>query len=188
MVMLKNDAHRYGAISQSLHWLIACCLAGMLAMGFLMDEVSGELKPWLIGVHKSIGMTLLFLVMVRFVWRLLNVSPSAPETLSPLMQKAAHLAHYVLYGVMVAMPISGWLMSSAFGRSVDYFGWFTIPDMIAKDRYVGMVMKESHEWIAFAMIGLVLAHAGAALYHHYVYKDNVLARMLPSCCVKDRTV
>jgi cytochrome b561/polyisoprenoid-binding protein YceI len=133
----------------------------------------------LYGLHKSFGVTVLILVTLRIIWHIKSRRPKAVDTLPRRDQIAAAIMHYFLYALMIAMPLSGWLMSSAYGRSVSFFGLFTLPDLIGKDVEVGKILSSRHALIGYIIMGAVALHAGAALWHHFIKKDIVLKRMLP---------
>lgn len=178
---LKNSSERYGIVAILFHWLMALMVIGLLGVGLYMT--SAEKTPSvfkLYGLHKSMGAILLVLVCLRLLWRQLNTQPSLPETLPKFQRLAAHMAHYGLYFFMFAMPLSGWLMSSAAGFPVSVFGLFTLPNLVAPDNALRMFFGEAHELMAWALMALIVAHAGAALQHHFLLKDTVLRRMLPA--------
>lgn len=177
---LKNNTETYGLISKLFHWVMALAIIGLLAVGFIMSDMETSPDKFkLYGIHKAVGALVLFAVFARFFWRITNIKPTMIS--APRWQKlAAHTAHYGLYVLMVAMPLSGWLMSSAAGFPVSVFGWFTLPDLIAPDKELRHLMGEVHETLAIAIIALVSLHALAALKHHFMDKDNTLRRMLPA--------
>lgn len=179
MIQLKNSPNAYGIVAKTFHWLMALAILGLLIVGFIMaDMETSPDKFKLYGIHKAVGALFLMAVFLRLFWRFINIIPLSPEI--PRWQKlAAHAAHYGLYALMVAMPLSGWLMSSAAGFPVSVFGWFTLPDLIAPDKAMRELMGEVHETLAIAIIALVSLHALAALKHHFIDKDNTLRRMLP---------
>lgn len=178
--MLNNTQARYGLIAKGFHWLMALAIIGMLALGLYMEDLPlGPAKLEWYGLHKSVGAALLLAVLLRFAWRQANRVPPLPADLSAAERYGAKLAHFGLYGLMLAMPLTGWLMSSAAGFPVSVFGWFMLPDLLAPDKALADRFKEAHEWLAFALIGLALLHALAALYHHVIRRDDVLKRMLP---------
>ncbi|MBN67478.1 MAG: cytochrome B [Rickettsiales bacterium] len=176
----RNDDVRYGAIAKMFHWLLAVLVIGMLAFGFYMDSLAfSQETVKLYGLHKSIGAIILAGMVLRLAWRQANAVPALPQDMDRLKRLAAHLTHYGLYALLIAMPLSGWLMSSAAGFPVSVFGWLTLPDLIASDKQLKELFEEAHELMAFAIIALVSLHALAALYHHFVRKDTILRRMLP---------
>lgn len=178
----RNTPERYGCISQCLHWLMACLIIAMVIMGLLLDEVPGPYKPAAFMIHKSTGISLLALVVIRLGWRLANPPPPLPESMPKKHRLGAHAVHGLLYVLMFAMPLSGWLMSSAFGRSVTWFDMFTIPDLVGKDKDIADFFAGAHELLGNWIIAIVGIHVAAGLYHHFKLKDDVLKRMLPACC------
>ncbi len=179
-MQIKNSSERYGIIATLLHWGMAILIIGLLALGLYMGKL--EMSPdklKLYGLHKSFGACVLFVVTFRALWRITNIIPPMPNTIPKLQQLAAHMAHYALYFFMIAMPLSGWLMSSAAGFPVSVFGLFTLPDLIAANQEQKHFLKEAHEFMAYGLIFTIVAHAGAALKHHFINKDDILRRMLP---------
>ncbi len=177
--MLRNSASRYGWPHQLIHWLMAVAIIGMFTVGLYMEDLPlGPDKLKLYGLHKSVGSILLAAVVLRYFWRIINPVPSLSH-MTKMEGLGAHLGHYALYALMLALPVSGWLMSSAAGFPVSVFGWFTLPDLIAPDRNTAALLQEVHELLAFAIILTAAGHALAALYHHFIKQDTVLRRMLP---------
>lgn len=181
--MWKNSSERWGAISQGFHWLTVLLVFGLLVVGFLMADFIEDIgaRFRLIQWHKSFGMLVLALSMLRLVWRACGPVPLLPTSLKPHEKVLAHLTHYGLYAVLFAMPIVGWLMVSASTRGIptEVFGLFTLPKLIGPDKALHDFFEDLHEILAFVLIGLVALHAGAAFKHHFVLKDNILRRMLP---------
>jgi cytochrome b561 len=171
---------RYNAPAMFLHWLMALLLISLFGIGLYMADL--PLSPWKLKIyswHKWLGVSAFLLVLLRLVWRFRHRQPQLPITTSPLMRTAAHIGHAALYLLMVIVPLSGWLMSSAKGFQTVYFGVLPIPDLLAKDPSLGELLQETHEILNYLFIGLVLIHLAAALKHQFIDKDNVLARMLP---------
>lgn len=171
---------RYGATAITLHWLMALLLLGLCCVGVYMHEL--PLSPWKLKVyswHKWAGVTAFLLLLVRLAWRATHQPPALPGSV-PLMQRsAARLVHVLLYLLMLAIPLSGWLMSSAKGFQTVYFGVLPLPDLLGKNSELGEQLKEVHEALNFLLLILVAGHAGAALKHHLIDRDDVLRRMLP---------
>lgn len=174
---MPADQPKYPLLSRVLHWGMAAVLLGMLAVGLYMTRQ--EYSPFVIslyGWHKSVGILVLVAVALRLSWRLAFVR--LPEAPAPRWQQwAARLTHYALYGLMLAIPLSGWAMSSAKGFPVSVFGWFTLPDFVPVDKSLGRLFYEVHEYTAYALIGLSALHILAALYHHFKMKDGLIRRM-----------
>ncbi len=180
MLQLKNTDVRYGAVGIFFHWVMALLIIGMLALGLYMTSLPvGTQKFRLYGLHKEFGVMILGLVVLRISWWLFNKVPQLPYDM-PLWQKlAAHGAHFALYMLMVFMPITGWLMSSASGFPVSFFGLFVMPDLIVPNEYLRVLMAQTHEWLGYAFIAVICVHVLAALQHHFIIKDDILKRILP---------
>jgi cytochrome b561 len=179
-MQIKNTLERYGLIAILFHWITALLVVGLLCVGLYMADLKiSSLKLRLFGLHKEFGLLVLFLVMGRLGWRFMSINPALPLTV-PLWQKlAAHAVQWMLIGCMVAMPMTGWLLTSAAGLAPSFFGWFVMPPLIAPNDALRHLFAEIHQWIAYGFIALICAHVGAALKHHYIDNDDVLRRMLP---------
>lgn len=179
--MTRPNAERWGAVSQALHWLIVLMIFGLAVVGLTLDELPRTPSYfWVYTAHKSMGITVLALVLVRLAWRLYAGAPR-PVPGTPGWQHAtAVVTHVLLYAVMFAMPLSGWLYDSASGlRPFKLFGLLEMPKLAAPDEAIAATAHEIHEWGLYVLIVLVVVHAGAALYHHLFLGDATLARMLP---------
>ena len=173
-------SHQYTATAKSLHWLMAVMLFGLLALGLYMTDLplSPE-KLKLYSWHKWAGVTVFLLLLFRLLWRLKNPPPPLPESMPKALQLVAHAGHFGLYALMFAIPLSGWLMSSAKGFQTVYFGVLPIPDLIEKNKELGHLLAEVHETLSWLFIILLVGHIAAALKHHFIDKDDILIRMLP---------
>ena len=177
---LRNTSQTYGTVAKTFHWLIFLLIAGMVAVGFIMEGMAkGPDAFKLIGLHKSTGMVVLFLVSLRLMWKAANVAPLLPVSLHVFEKFLAHAGHFALYVLMFAMPLSGWAMSSAAGFPVSVYGWFVLPDLVAPDNTLKHQMIDLHGFLAWTLIVMVSLHVLAALLHHFYYRNNVLVRMLP---------
>jgi cytochrome b561 len=173
------DAH-YTATAKVLHWFMALLILGLLALGFVMTEM--PLSPQKLQVyswHKWAGVTVFALLLVRVTWRIAHRAPPLPWQMGKMQQVAAHLGHIALYVLMLALPISGWLMSSAKGFQTVWFGVLPIPDLLAKDKALGESLAELHESLAWVLVLMLVFHVLASLKHHFIDKDDILTRMLP---------
>lgn len=171
---------KYTRTAISLHWLIFLAIAGTFALGVYMHELPlSPNKLKLYSWHKWAGISIFLLVLIRLAWRLTHPAPALPETMPALLKKAAHGAHWLLYALMIAIPVSGWLMSSAKGFQTVWFGLVPLPDLLPKDKALGDALTEVHEALNFTLLGMVILHAAAALKHHFIDRDTVLTRMLP---------
>jgi len=187
----RNTLDRYGTVAVTLHWVIAALIATNLAIGFYFANVMDEHDPSffsLVQIHKSIGLTVLSLSVLRLVWRLMNPVPTLPTDFGIHMRRLARGTHYVFYFLIIAVPLLGWLMVSAspLGTPTSYFGLFHWPalpffsGLSRSDRHqYHEALSTAHAIFAYTAFGLMLLHAGAALWHHFVRRDNVLKRMLP---------
>lgn len=172
-----NTTTRYGIISILLHWLMAILLIALLGLGLYMVGLPISLeKLKLYGWHKEYGILAFFLVLLRIIWRGVNITPHLSL---PLLEKiAARTVHWAFYGFMFAMPITGWLITSAAGLPVSVFGWFVLPNLIAPNSDWLKLFEEIHKWLGYGLIATIILHASAALKHHFINKDDILRRML----------
>ncbi|MGH8265617.1 MAG: cytochrome b [Steroidobacteraceae bacterium] len=178
---IRNSIDRYGAVAQTLHWLIVALVLVQVTTALLAHDMPfGPHKAAMLGRHKSFGMTILMLMMLRLLWRLANPAPQLPVTLKSYERGLAHASHYLLYILLFAMPLSGWVMSVAKNYPVSWFHLFTWPNPVAPDKELAVSMEEVHETLAWILGGAATIHILAALRHHFVLKDNVLRRMLPA--------
>ncbi len=174
-----ND--RYTRTAIYLHWLVALGLIGTFALGFYMPELAlSPTKLKLYSWHKWAGVTLFVLVLIRLGWRLTHPAPPLPSTVPALSRFASHVSHGVMYVLMIAIPLSGWLMSSAKGFQTSWFGVLPLPDLLPRDAALGDRLKDLHEVLNFILLALVIVHTGAALKHHFIDRDDVLTRILSS--------
>lgn len=171
---------RYTRTAVALHWLVALAILCTFPLGVYMHELPlSPRKLQLYSYHKWIGIGILLLAVLRILWRAGHRPPPLPDGMPRWQERAAHAAHSGLYLLMLAVPLSGWLMSSALGVSVVWFGAIPLPDLIGKDQALGELLKEVHETLNFTLLAVVLAHAAAAIQHHFFERDEILARMLP---------
>lgn len=171
---------RYTATAKALHWGIAVLIFAMFGLGFYMTglPLSPAKLQWY-AWHKWAGITVFLLVVFRLAWRATHRPPALPAHMSALERFAAHAGHHLLYVLMFAIPLSGWLMSSAKGVQTVWFGVLPIPDLLAKDKELGDLLQTVHLALNLTLIAVLLGHVGAALKHHFIDRDDVLARMLP---------
>ncbi|MDP1613293.1 MAG: cytochrome b [Sulfuritalea sp.] len=176
----SNSTTRYTHIAIGLHWLIAVAIVGSFSVGlYMVDLPISPQKLKLYSWHKWAGVTIFLFVVLRLGWRLSHRPPELPAAMPAWQRKAAEATHVLLYLLMFAVPLSGWLMSSAKGFQTVWFGVLPLPDLLRKDTELGDLLQQLHMLLNFSMAALVLAHAGAALKHHFFDRDDVLVRMLP---------
>ena len=179
------QASRYSTVAIVLHWLLGLSIFAMFAIGIYMSDLPfSPLRLKLYNYHKWAGITFLILSVLRLLWRLLNRPPALPKAVEAAMPtwqaKSYHATHYALYALFFAVPLIGWAYSSAAGFPIVLFGVLPLPDFMAVDKEFSKQIKELHELSAFALVGLALLHIGAALKHHFIDKDGLVSRMLPS--------
>ena len=177
----KNTPAAWGSVSQILHWLIALLILALGVVGLTMGELPKTPKYfWVYTAHKSIGITVLALVVLRLAWRLYAGAPRPVPGTPGWQERVASATHWLLYAMMLAIPLSGWLYDSASGlRPFKLFGLLEMPKLVAPDEGAAQLSHALHEWGFWLLILVVLAHAGAALYHHIQQRDATLVRMLP---------
>jgi cytochrome b561/polyisoprenoid-binding protein YceI len=178
-VTLRNTEQEYGTAAKGFHWLIAVLIITILAIGLIMVDMDrGPGKFALFRWHKSLGITVLGLAALRICWRLGSLQPLSLAAHAVWEKTLAGITHFLLYFCMVAMPLSGWLMSSAKGTKVSAWG-FALPDLIGQNRPLGQLLTTFHVYTAYGLIGLIGLHAAGALKHHVIDRDETLRRMLP---------
>lgn len=189
--MSSTKQTRYTAVAIMLHWLIALCVIGLIGAGIWMSDAIKDPKTQGLAFvvyqwHKSIGLTVLVLSIARLVWRLIHPAPPLPASLTPLERMAARFTHVAFYVLMIGMPLLGWALVSAspLGIPTIVFGLFEWPHIgwlagLDDKKSVEDALKYAHGTAGYVMGGLIVLHVGAALKHHFIDRDQVLARMLP---------
>lgn len=173
-----SSALRYAWPAVALHWLVAALIFVGFPLGLYMHELPlSPDKLRLYSYHKWIGITVLMLVSLRLVWRLTHTPPPLPDSVAPWQRKASKLVHLVLYVLLLAVPLSGWVMSSAKGFQTVWFGVLPLPDLVAKDKALGEQLAELHEVLNYTLLSFVALHIVAAIKHHFVERQPFLQRM-----------
>jgi cytochrome b561 len=177
MSSIKNTTTHYGLVAILLHWVMAILMIGLLILGLYMVRLPISLeKLKLFGWHKEYGFLVLALAILRLLWRLSNTTPALAL---PMWEKlSARSVHWLFYGFMFALPITGWLITSAAGLPVSFFGLFTLPTVIEPNQELIKIFEDLHQWFAYALIAIMLLHIAAALKHHFIDKDDILRRIL----------
>jgi cytochrome b561 len=186
--MLRNDADRHGGVAQLLHWLVAGLIVGMFGLGWYMAGLPlGQHKFAMYQLHKSLGLTVFGLVVLRLAWRLLDPAPPLPTTMPRWERRAAKVGHGLLYGLLLLQPLIGFLQSNAANFPVVLWGVLPLPALLGADEALAERLLELHGLCAQVLLVLVLIHVAAALRHHFVIRDDVLRRMLPRSLTGART-
>lgn len=174
-------APTYHAVAKALHWLTAVAVLGLLGIGLWMAGLPiSLLKLEVYNWHKWIGLTVLMLTVLRLLWRWRNPPPALPDTITRWERALAPVGHWTLLVLLVAMPISGWLMSSAAGISVIWFGALALPDLVPSDPRLFEALRTAHFVLSRCLIVVVALHIAAVLHHDVLRRDGIFRRMWPS--------
>ena len=176
---IRNTTTRWGSVAQLLHWVIVALIITQFVLGYKAHWATGIAKLAPVITHKSWGITILGLAIIRLVWRLMNPSPLLPADLKPWERAAAHVTHYGLYILLFVMPLTGWIASSARNFPVSWFGLVQLPDFVAPNRPLYDTLMGIHYWLSWSLVAIATLHVLAAFKHHFFLKDDVLRRMLP---------
>ena len=175
------SSERYSRTAIGLHWLIALLIVCGFYLGWIMTDIPGftPTKLKYFSWHKWIGVTVFALAVVRVLWRATHKAPSMPRRIPAWQKGVAHLTHFLLYALMLVIPASGYLYSSAAGIQVVYLGLIPLPTIIGPDNALKVTLKMVHIYLNYTLLVLVVMHVLAALKHHFVDRDGLLARMIP---------
>jgi cytochrome b561 len=170
----------YHPLAKALHWITALAVLGLLGVGLWMTGLPlGLQKLQVYNWHKSIGIAVLALTVLRLAWRWYSPPPALPGTVAPWERRLAPFAHGMLLALLLAMPVSGWLMSSSAGVSVVWFGVLALPDLVPRDRGLFAVLRATHYTLALLLIMLVALHVAAVVRHDLLRRDGIFRRMSP---------
>ena len=173
-------AARYTNTAIALHWLIFALIAcGFTLAVYMVDLPLSPHKLKYYAWHKWLGVTVFLLAVARLAWRLTHRAPALAADLPAWQRRAAFATHVLLYVLIVIIPLSGWLYSSAAGLPTVYLGIVQLPDLFAKDKALADALKRVHVTLNYTMLTMIIVHVAAALQHHFVNRDDVLRRMLP---------
>ncbi len=178
--MVAKSPDRYGRPAQFFHWAIAALILFQIPLAYYMINLPlspAKLENY--ALHKSIGLSIFSIAVLRLAWRWLRSPPALPAGIPGWQMQLARLAQWALYAITFAMPLTGWMSSSAANFPVSLFGWFTLPNLVAPDRELHEQLELAHRLLAYSLFGILSAHVGGALHHHFFKKDAVLASMLP---------
>jgi cytochrome b561 len=169
----------YSLTARALHWTTAVLVLSTIPIGVLMVNVSeGPLQDSLYTAHRSIGVVILPLVIIRLGYRLTHPPLPLPGDIPPIQQFVAHATHWALYALLIVQSLLGWVATSAYGAPIMVFGLFELPPIWPRDQPLSERLYVVHQLVGLAIACLAAAHIGAALYHHFVRKDGVLMRMI----------
>ncbi len=178
-VSMGTGRTRFTPLQRLLHWLLAICILAMLFIGVGMLSTVAPKFLSLVAIHKSLGIAILALALIRLVVRLRYGAPALPADLPEPMKLAAYLSHYALYALMIGMPLLGWGMLSAASYPVVVFGSLRLPAILPQSASLHTLLWNAHFYLAFAFFGLILLHVAAALFHALVRRDGVFKSMSP---------
>lgn len=179
-IPLRNTSNCYGLISQLFHWLVVLLILMQYAWAWRIDNAEGfRLRLELVTQHKTIGMAVLSLAILRLLWRLFNRPPALPGGMKGWELLLAKAGHWILYGLIFAMPLTGWLYSSAAGLGDFWWGPFNFPSLVDPGERLEDLFGVMHQWLAVSLAGMAGIHVLAALRHQFVLKDGLMKRMLP---------
>ena len=179
-ILEKNPAVQYTKTAISLHWLVAILFSIVFTFGWLASEIHGKspVKSFYMSWHILLGVSVFWLVLLRMWWRATHPAPALPTTVPNWQRRLARATHILIYCLMILIPLTGYLRNQAKGRPVVYLGW-TMPTLVGDDKDLWLIFKQLHKVLAYSLFGIVIAHVLAALYHHLIARNGVLARMLP---------
>jgi len=173
----KNTLSSYGFVSKNFHWIMAVIILFNFTVGYLMGDLDkGPLRFFIFNLHKSLGILVLVLIILRLFWRLINLVP-APLSQNYLLNKLSKAVHYFFYFILLVMTFSGWTYSSARGGPINVFGLFSVPALVEKNNEIAKIAINIHTLSVYVFIAFVGLHILASLYHHYFLKDKTLKRM-----------
>ena len=179
-MFFRNTYEQFGVVAKTFHWLTLALLIGSFTLALTMIDLPlSPRKLQFYSWHKWFGVTVFLVTVLRLGWRLLNPAPSPPVSMPRWQRRLARLSHATLYTILIVMPLTGWVMSSALNLPVVYLGVIYIPSPFGVDPALGEAMKIVHRGLAITLLVLVSVHFAAAIYHHFILRDDVLRRMLP---------
>ena len=177
---VRNSTRSWGSLSKALHWIIVLLIINQWVIGMRADALPlGVAKLQALAWHKSFGITILALAVVRLVWRWMNPVPDLSAEIKPWERVLAKISHVLLYGLIFALPLTGWLMSSAKNYPVSWFSLVQLPDLVAPSEALFQQMRSLHHTLFAVLVAVAALHIAGALKHHFIDRNDVLKRMLP---------
>jgi len=175
---ITDNGQRYGFVTRALHWGSAGLLAALAVLGWVSEDLPKAVQADLMGAHISLGIGFLVLVGARIAWRVWQGWPEFHETGSRLLQRMARWMHLALFGFMILLPVTGWVIVSAAGQDASFFGLFSLPQMVPESHFIEDGAEEVHETLVSVMLFLVGVHVLAVFKHKYFDRDRVVNRMI----------
>ena len=174
--------HTYDPAQRGFHWVMAAIILAAIGLGVWARLLppGGGIRPQLLDLHKSLGMTALILVVLRLAWRAMRGEPAYRQQPDPLTHTAAQAAHWGLYALMIFMPVTGYVFSGAGGHDVSWFGLFSFPVVVAQDNPTSHLAQSMHYYGAWIIGGVLTLHILAVVWHRWIKRDEVLSRMWPA--------
>jgi cytochrome b561 len=171
---------RYDGVAQVFHWLILALLIAQFAIAWTMPDITKTTpNVGLVAWHLSVGSTILLVMLLRLAWRLTHTPPPAPPDLVPALQLFSRLTHWLLYAILVVLPVLGWINASSRGYRVRVLGLIPLPQLVPTGDAFGHEMGDVHGTVAWVLLGVIALHVTGALFHLLVKRDGVMRRMLP---------
>jgi cytochrome b561 len=178
--MIRNTTSNWGSVSRWFHWILGVAILGMLAFGWWMNHVPARPDRFFYrSIHSDIGYVVLLLTVLRLIWRGVNPTPALPSDTPPWQRFAARVSHGALYAAVILVAMLGWAHSGA--RNPNYsswFGLFNVPQFTSPDKAAADAFENRHIFMAYVLLALIVIHAAAAAWHHFIKRDRVTARMV----------
>lgn len=173
--------NEYNGVAKGLHWLIVVLLVIQFGVAWTMPDIDRDTKPiGLVAWHMSIGVFILLVMLVRSGWRAVSVAPPAPDDLPASLRILSRVTHFLLYAILIVLPLLGWINANSRGWTVRLFGVIPLPTLVADGSAWGHDMGDVHQGVAITLLAVAGLHVAGALYHWLILKDGLLARMLPA--------
>lgn len=185
---IRNTFNEFGSVAKFFHWIIALFVLLLIPLGFCMDDVThSSLRELLYGLHKSSGLTVLFLLILRYLWRLLNPRPKFPATIPIWQAKLANWTHASLYILLLLQTLTGWIMSTAANHIPNFWGLAQIPaPWVLPNKTLAEICSYIHTYCAWVLVGIICTHIVGALDHWWIRRDGIFQRMQPNFTKKKR--
>jgi cytochrome b561 len=178
--MIRNTTSSWGSVSRWFHWILGVMIIGMLAYGWWMNHIPARADRFFYrSIHADIGYLVLVLMVVRLIWRGINPTPALPAGTPRWHRIAARISHGALYAVTIVVTMLGWAHSGAHKPDyADWFGLFRVPQFTSPDKATADIYEDRHIYAAYLLLALIVIHIAAAVWHHFIRRDRVAARMI----------